>query len=81
MLRGAVSMGCILVRVVASQRAFAATLLEFPLAGECTVGGDAPKLHEGLSLAAPCTKNLLLLSLTGTRRADGKIRGEKIARP
>ena len=31
---------------VAAQSAFAASLPELPLAGECNVGGEAPELHE-----------------------------------
>ena len=35
--------------VVAAQRAFAASLLELPLAGECNVAGAEPELHEVLT--------------------------------
>ena len=34
---------------VAAHSAFAASLLELPLAGECNVGGEAPELHEVLA--------------------------------
>ena len=34
---------------VAAHTAFAASLLELPLAGECNVGGEAPGLHEVLA--------------------------------
>ena len=34
---------------VAAHSAFAASLLELPLAGQCNVGGEAPELHEVLA--------------------------------
>ena len=34
---------------VTAHSAFAASLLELPLAGECNVGGEVPELHEVLA--------------------------------